>query len=125
MAERPGPSGRGVVTSAQRELVFSEQGRKLFAGQKSVLAFALVGERIEAKKDFVDEAGMAHHDAFFRQALKELAHQEAEIRLSGKIVSSGKAGIDADAGAGRPFAELRAQDIEKEGFGRGKTSREL
>src|SRR3569833_3035363 len=65
------PEGR----SGQRDLARREKLRKLLAGKISVLAFTLVGERIELDQHVVDEAGMAHLHAVLGEALEIASHQ--------------------------------------------------
>src|ERR1700759_559298 len=88
--------------------------------EKSVFAFALVGQRVEADKNLIDHPRMTHDDAAFRQAIEKLSHQRAEIRLPGKIIGAGEAGIECDIGARSAAAELRAQDIENQRLGRAE-----
>ena len=91
--------------------------------EKSVFAFALVGQRVEADKNLIDHPRMTHDDAAFRQAIEKLSHQRAEIRLPGKIIGAGEAGIECDIGARSAAAKLRAQDIENQRLGGGGSAR--
>src|SRR3979411_1520765 len=65
--------------SPQCNVVCGQQARKILAAYKSVLAFALDRQRVEADKGFVDEAGMTHDEAAFRQSIQKLLHQRAKI----------------------------------------------
>src|ERR1700722_10923121 len=92
----------------------------MLAPKKRVFALALIGERIEADQDVVDQAGVTHHDAIFRQMVEKLLHQRAEIGWPGEIIGAGEAGIERDAGAPGAVAKLRAQDVEHQRLGRTK-----
>ena len=76
--------------------------------EKSVFVFALVGERIEADKGFVNETGMTHDETALRQPIEKSLHQDAEIGLLRKIISAGESGIEGDTGARGELAESRA-----------------
>ena len=71
----------------------------MLTGQKSVFVFALVCQRIEADKGFIDEPRMAHHEATLRQGIEELPHQRAKLGLPGKIIGTGESGVECDIGA--------------------------
>src|ERR1700723_2703205 len=88
--------------------------------EKSVFAFALAGQRVEADKNVIDHPRVAHDDAIFRQAIEKLSHQRAEIRLAGKIIGAREAGIEYEIGALGAGAKWRAKDIENQGLGRAE-----
>ena len=79
-----------------------------------------VRQRIEADQGFVDEPGMTHDEAAFRQSVEKLLHQRAEIGLPGKIIGAGEGRIEGDTGACGTAAKLRAQNIEKQRLGRAE-----
>src|SRR3984885_2899968 len=111
------PGGRGTYQpqiSAQCNFIRRQQGRKLLAPEKSVFALALVGERIEADQDLVDQSGVTHDDAVVRQGNEKLLHQGAEIGWPGEIIGASEAGIENDIGVPGAAAKLRAQDVEHE-----------
>src|SRR6266700_6084689 len=109
--------------SAQRNAVRGEQFRKLLPAQISVFMFALLGEGIELAEDLVDEPRMAHDQAALRQPFEKSAHQRAEILRLRKIIGAGKPGIEGKSGARGALAELRAQDVEQQGFRRAELPR--
>src|SRR5438105_2528525 len=53
----------------QRNIIRRQQPGERVAGEKRVFAFALVGQGIEADQEVVDEAGVAHDEPAFRQAI--------------------------------------------------------
>src|SRR5712675_1316346 len=85
--------------STQCSLVRHQQALEILTPEKSIFVFARVGERIEANKDFVDEAGMTHDETAIRQSIEKLSHQRAEIRGLRKIIGAGESGIERDIGA--------------------------
>jgi len=85
----------------------------MLAAEKSMFTFALDRQRVEADKGLIDETGMTHDEAAFRQPIEELSHQRAEVGPSGKIIGAGESGIEGDPGARGARAKLRAQDVEK------------
>src|ERR1700674_5204255 len=109
------PAFAGV--SSQWNFVRGQQAWKILAPDKSVFAFALGRQRVETDKGFVDEAGMTHDEAAFRQSIEELLHQRTEIGRLRKIIGAGEAGIERDACARRAAAKLRAQHVEKQRLG--------
>ena len=89
----------------------------MLAAEKSVFMFALGRERIEADQDIVDEAGMTHDEAAFRQPIEKLLHQRAEVRRLIKIIGAGESGIERNTRARGAAAKLCAQDVENQSFG--------
>src|SRR5216684_8791154 len=89
----------------------------MLTGEKSVFALALLSQRIEAYKGFVDEAGMTHDKTALRQPSEKFSHQRAVIGLLRKIISAGESGIEGDIGPRGSGAKLRAQDIQKQRLG--------
>src|SRR6516164_825879 len=107
-------------TSTQGDLVCRKQRRKLLAAEKSVFAFALPRQRIKADQDVIHQPRVTHDHATVGRALQKSLHERREIGLSGKIIGSPEARIERDLGARGAAAELRAQEVEKQGLGRAE-----
>src|ERR1700743_498710 len=106
--------------SAQCHVVRRQQRRGMFARQKGELVLALGGQGVEADKRFVDESGMAHHDAALGKPVEKVAHQRAEIGLAREIIGAGKAGIEGDILACGALTKLRAERIQPQLLGGAK-----
>src|SRR6266404_3965231 len=92
----------------------------MLACEKRVLAFALGGQGIEADKRVIDKAGMTHDETALRQAIEELPHQRAEIRLPGEVIGAGEGGVERDVRARSLLAKLRTEDVEHQRLGRAE-----
>src|ERR1700687_2518730 len=106
--------------STQCNFIRGQKAREVLAAEKGVFVFALGRQRVETDEGIVDETGMAHDETAVRQPIEELSHQRAKIRLPGKIIGAGEAGIAGDTGARGARAKLRAQDVEKQRLGRAE-----
>src|SRR4029077_5566148 len=115
---------RATKDSAQGDFVRCQHGGKLLGAEKSVFAFALHCQRIEADQDVIDQARMTHDHAAIGHALKKSLHQRAEIGRSGEIVGAREARIERQPRARCAGAELRAQQVEEQRLGRAEAIEE-